>query len=361
MCLQIESEDMTSQALSTFSEITTLHVGGEIERLERVATYDDLLLLLDDLRMHNQPFMMLGGGSNVVAADERYEGTVVIFQCDDDPVVRTFDDGRVQLIVHAGLSWDGLVQFCVDQGYAGPEALSGIPGSAGAAPIQNIGAYGYEVARFIDRIEVFDRQTGEVSWRAYHRFHPRYRMTDLKAYPERFVVTRISLLLDRQDRSLPVAYGQLADALGVSVGQSCLASEVRSAVLNLRISKGMVYSVEDYDTWSCGSFFTNPIVNANQLQRIPEDIARYLQDDGVSYKLSAAALIERAGCHKGYTCSPEHSQASLSHKHVLALTNRGHALASDVVALAYDVRQRVYDAFGVMLTSEPVGIGLELP
>lgn len=352
---------MTTHDMPRFADITTLHVGGALARLYRPKTHEELLSLLQQCYHDQEEYLLLGGGSNVVASDEPYQGSVIVPVCNTEPQVTKGEQGIVEVVAQAGCIWDDLVSFSVEQGFAGLEALSGIPGSVGAAPIQNIGAYGSEVVQVIDRIEVYDRHKNTLSWRPYRDFCPTYRHSLLKADPTRFVVTQVCVRLVEQRLSMPIAYAQLAEYLGVQAGQSAELTAVREAVLSLRASKGMVYDEDDHDTWSCGSFFTNPIVPIELSCRVPDCIPRYPISDAALVKLSAAALIEHAGCNKGSGIPNGNGRATLSTKHVLALTNRGDARAQDIVDLAYFVQRQVFESFGITLSSEPVGIGLQLP
>jgi UDP-N-acetylmuramate dehydrogenase len=302
-----------------------------------------------------EPVLVLGGGSNVVVADEGFDGTVVEIATagvasdveDDDPTC-----GGVVVRVAAGEDWDTFVATAVDRGWLGVEALSGIPGLVGATPIQNVGAYGQEVAQTLASVRVWDRTLRGVRTFAAAECRFGYRTSRFKADPGRHVVLEVTFQLRQGSLGAPVAYAELARTLGVEPGTRAPMTDVRRAVLDLRTSKGMVLDPDDHDTWSAGSFFTNPVLPAAD---IPAAAPAWPQADG-SVKTSAAWLIEQAGFHKGYG----DGQARLSTKHTLAITNRGGASAADVLALAREIRDGVEDRFGVRLVNEPVLVGVEL-
>lgn len=311
-------------------------------------------------------WVVVGGGSNIVASDEPYEGTVVLMRTRGVEEVAGAPEGRQRIRVQAGESWDALVAQTVARGLAGIEALSGIPGSVGAAPVQNIGAYGQELASVLIAITLVDASTREARRVEAAELELGYRTSALKSGSLRGVVTAIELDLWLPEgdvpRSQPVAYAQLAAALGVELGERVSLADVRRSVLELRASKGMVYSPPDLDTHSCGSFFTNPIVRALHAASLPEDAPRFplpvSDDDDVPplVKLSAAWLIEQAGIHRGFALPG--SGAAISSKHTLAITNRGTATSRDVIELATYVQVRVLAEFGVELQPEPVWLGI---
>ena len=266
--------------------------------------------------------------------------------------------GRVRVRVSAGEPWEAFVATAVESGWSGVEALSGIPGSTGATPIQNVGAYGAEVAQVIDSLEVLDRRTGDVGRMAPREVGFGYRSSALKRTPGRWVVLAVTLDLAVDPLGAPVRYAELAGLLGVEIGDRAPATEVREAVLELRRGKGMVLDDSDHDTWSAGSFFTNPILSAAEAEKLPEGAPRFEQPDG-SVKTSAAWLISHAGFPRGYALHPG-ARAALSTKHSLALTNRGGASAEDLLELARAVRAGVAERFGVVLENEPVLVGCAL-
>lgn len=333
---------------------TTLRVGGPAHRMVEVATEAELISVVGELDAAGEPLLILGGGSNVLIGDQGFGGTVIKIITSGIAEDIESCSGAV-LTVAAGHGWDELVAYTVEQGWSGLEALSGIPGRVGATPIQNVGAYGAEVAQTISMVRTFDRKSGQVK-----TFFPidcgfGYRSSRFKAVPDRYVVLSVTFQLRLGTLSAPIRYPELARALGVAVGDRASIVAVRDAVLALRRTKGMVLDTEDHDTWSAGSFFTNPLVRPDLAESLPADAPRFPQPDG-SVKLSAAWLIDHAGFGKGYGDGP----ARLSSKHPLALTNADAASADDLLALAREVRSGVQTAYGVELVCEPVLIGCAL-
>ena len=337
------------------SRITTLHVGGPAARYERVTTESQLRDAALSAWSDGDEWLVLGGGSNVVVADQGFEGSVI--HVATTGIDRLEDaGGRVRLRVQAGESWDGLVAHAVAHGWSGIEALSGIPGSAGAAPIQKIGAYGQELSVSLVAIQFLDYLTGEVERVSADDLELGYRTSALKRGRQGVV---LSIDLELADSPVgTVGYEQLAGALGVEVGARVPIADIRSQVLSLRASKGMVLDPADPDTVSCGSFFTNPIVSERFAHGLPPETPRWLQDDDTSVKLSAAWLIEQAGIGRGFALPG--SRAAISSKHTLAITNRGGASAEQVAELSRYVRAQVANRFGVELQPEPIAVGVAL-
>ncbi|THJ08802.1 UDP-N-acetylmuramate dehydrogenase, partial [Nocardioides sp.] len=305
-----------------------------------------------------EPVLVLGGGSNVVVADDGLEGTVV-HVLGGGLRVEADGCGVVSVTVGAGESWDAFVGQAVANGWAGVEALSGIPGTVGATPIQNVGAYGQEVSQTIARVRVWDRVLkGQRTFAAgecgFGYRHSRFKADRLDAWGGRHLVLDVTFDFHPGDLSGPVAYAELARTLGVEQGQRAPLVEVREAVLDLRRSKGMVLDPTDHDTWSAGSFFTNPVVDP---ARVPEGAPSWPLGDGM-VKTSAAWLIEQAGFRKGYRL--DGARVSLSTKHTLALTNRGGASTAELLELARAVRDGVQEKFGIELVNEPVTVGCSL-
>ncbi len=331
---------------------TTLRLGGPAARFVEVTTTEELYDVVAATDARKDPCLVLGGGSNLVVADEGVPATVVRVTTSGLNVRTDNDDSAVVVTAQAGEDWDALVTLAVNRGWTGIEALSGIPGSVGAVPIQNVGAYGQEVADTIVTVDVYDRHT------ATRRTMPRqecrfdYRSSVFKRSPGRFVVGAVTFRFPVSELGSPIAYGELARALGAEVGERRTAAEVRRAVLALRAGKGMVLDAEDHDTWSAGSFFTNPILAAHEL---PAGAPAYPQPDG-QVKTSAAWLIEQAGFARGYRLGP----VALSTKHTLALTNRGGATTRDLLHLAATVRAGVEDRFGIRLVPEPTLVNCAL-
>lgn len=327
------------------SELTTLRLGGPIEGYARVDTEAELV---ETVRAGG-PVLVLGGGSNVVAADAGFGGTVL--HVATRGVRRAGSAGAVTLDVAAGEPWDAFVSACVDDGLAGVECLAGIPGLVGATPIQNVGAYGQEVAETIASVRVLDRGDGSVRELAPAECGFTYRSSAFKRDPGRYVVLSVRLALRSSDESAPIRYGELARALGVEIGARAPLAEVRAAVLALRRGKGMVLDPDDPDTVSAGSFFTNPILEADAVAAL--GAPAWPEPDG-RVKTSAAWLIERAGFHRG---QGDPNGIAISSKHVLALTNRGAGTTAELVAFAREIAAGVREAFGVELVPEPVFVG----
>ncbi len=309
----------------------------------------------------SEPVLLVGGGSNLVVADDGFAGTVVHLTGADVAI-----DGTT-VTAAAGATWDDVVAATVDAGLGGLECLSGIPGSAGATPVQNVGAYGVEVSAWLDAVQLYHRATGETAWVAPESLGLRYRTSRLKTpdpTAQADVVLAVRFALSAEG-SAPIRYGELARALGVDPGATVDPRAAREHVLALRRGKGMVLDPADHDTWSVGSFFTNPVVPQDRAGAVVEAITaatgegppQYPAPDGV--KLSAGWLIERAGFAKGF--SGGRAGVSLSTKHTLALTNRGSGTAAELLSLAAEVRDGVFARFGVELRPEPVLVGTELP
>ena len=334
------------------SALTTLRVGGAARQLVEVDTRAELIDAVSDPRF--EAGLVLGGGSNLVVADAGVDVPVVAVRTAGITVTR--DAEAVVLDVAAGEPWETLVERCVAEGWSGVEALSGIPGSVGATPIQNVGAYGQEVAEVISHVEVFDRSTQNVQLMSATECVFGYRSSVFKVEPQRFVVISVSFRLRASPVGAPVQYAQLAGRLGVDVGAVASLSDVRAAVLDLRRSKGMVLDDVDHDTWSAGSFFMNPVLEASD---VPPDAPRWDQTDG-RVKTSAAWLIEHSGFPKGFGADLGTGAAALSSKHTLAITNRGGATTADVLLLARTVQAGVHERFGVALRAEPTLVGVEL-
>lgn len=337
---------------STLAAHTTLRVGGPAGAVVRAKTEAELIEIVTDLDQRGEPLLILGGGSNVLIGDAGFDGTVVLIET-RGIATDVSDCAGAMVKLAAGEPWDDFVAHAVDQEWSGIEALSGIPGLTGATPIQNVGAYGAEVSQTIASVQTLDRTTGQRATFAAADCGFSYRHSKFKAEPGRYLVLSVTFQLGLNSLSAPIRYAELARALGVEVGDRAPTTAVREAVLALRNSKGMVLNADDYDTWSAGSFFTNPILDEATV--LPKDAPRYPAGEG-KIKTSAAWLIDHAGFTKGYGAGA----ATLSTKHTLALTNRGHARAADVLALAREIRSGVEAKFGVVLTPEPILIGCSI-
>lgn len=409
------------------ADLCTLRVGGEARRFLLSTRRDELIQAIAQADVAREPLLFLGGGSNLMPVDGEFPGLVLRDGREDVRVLtlQEFSELRaggeqpsqgrepdtelrpdasrgirdaaavvakaqqlaaatpscVFLSVSGGLAWDRLVEFCVTQGFSGLEALSGIPGVVGAAPVQNIGAYGGEVADCLLGVTAWDRQECRLVYLSAADLRFGYRDSLLKqsrlqveanfgtpqfapAHPGtnpatgRWIVLEVDFALQRGGGT-PVRYAQLAGALGVPMGTVVPAAQIRTAVLELRHSKGMVLDPSDHDTWSVGSFFTNPIlpVDAAAALELPQDAPRWEaalpgRAGELGVKLSAAWLIEHSGITKGFTLPG--AGAGVSTKHVLALTNRGNATAADIQALASHIIAAVQGAYGVTLVPEPV-------
>jgi len=337
------------------SPLTTLRVGGPAARLVSVASEDELVAALADAGAHHEPLLVLGGGSNVLVADEGFPGLVVRMAIRGVSARRAGD--RMVVDVGAGEDWDAFAAQAVGEGWGGVASLAGIPGLVGATPIQNVGAYGEEVADTIAEVRVFDRAAGAFVDKAPAACGFGYRASIFKR-SDRWVVTRVRFVFER-GTDAPVRYAELARALGVAEGGAAPAARVRETVLALRRGKGMVLDAGDPDSVSAGSFFTNPVVDAQTATRV-EAVAGAAPPrfpaEGDRVKLAAAWLVERAGFPRGWGEGP----AGVSRKHALALVNRGGATARDLVAVARAIRDGVRARFGVTLEVEPVLVGCAL-
>jgi UDP-N-acetylmuramate dehydrogenase len=340
---------------------TTLRLGGPAERFVEATTQDAVVAAVREGDAAGQPLLVLAGGSNVVVADAGFPGTVVHVRTTG--ARRVDGGGKAVLTVQAGESWDPLVARCVQGALAGVECLSGIPGSVGATPIQNVGAYGQDVAETVVGVRAYDRIAREVVELDAAACGFAYRSSAFKAQPGRWVVLEVSFALDRSPASRPVRYVELARALGVPIGASAPLGAVRDAVLALRRAKGMVLDPADPDTASAGSFFTNPILEPEAFAVLERRVAEQLGEDARlprfpdadgGVKTSAAWLIERAGFARGYG---DPATVAISTKHSLALTNRGAGTTAELVALAREIAGGVHDRFGVRLVPEPVFVG----
>ncbi|MDI9580481.1 MAG: UDP-N-acetylmuramate dehydrogenase [Thermobispora sp.] len=336
---------------------TTLRVGGPARAFAEAGSAEELIGLVAGADRDGEPVLVLGGGSNLVVADEGFAGLVVRVR--SRGVAVSAEGERVVVTAEAGEDWDALVARCVAEGLAGIECLSGIPGLAGATPIQNVGAYGQEVAQTITSVRVYDRRAGATTVLTPEECRFGYRHSLFKEDPGRYVVLSVSYALTRSPLSTPIAYRELAAALGVEQGERAPLAEVRAAVLELRRRKGMVLDPGDPDTRSAGSFFTNPILTREQaaeLELRAPGFPRWDMPDG-TVKVPAAWLIENAGFPKGYA----RGRARISTKHTLAITNpSGEATAREVLALAREIRAGVQEKFGVELVNEPVMVGISL-
>jgi UDP-N-acetylmuramate dehydrogenase len=328
------------------SELTTFRLGGPARRFVEATTEAELIETVNSADAAGEPLLVIGGGSNLLVADEGFDGTVV--RVSTRGITSDADScGGGWVEVAAGEPWDAVVEAAIAEEWSGIEALSGIPGSTGATPLQNVGAYGQEVAETIARVRVLDRSDATVHTFAAADCAFGYRTSRFRHDPC-FVVLGVTFQLRLGAMSAPVRYAELARLLGVAEGTRAPASDVRTAVLELRRRKGMVLDPADHDTWSAGSFFLNPLLTPAEAATLPPDAPRYAQPDG-RVKTPAAWLVQRAGFPPGFGDGP----ARISTKHSLALTNRGAASTADVLALARTIRDGVLATFGVRLEPEP--------
>jgi UDP-N-acetylmuramate dehydrogenase len=344
------------------AERTTLRLGGPARRLLEAGTEAELIEAVAAGDEAGEELLLLAGGSNLVIADAGWDGTVVAIG--NRGIEERVAGERVELTVAAGESWDELVARTVAEGLAGLECLSGIPGSCGATPIQNVGAYGEEVSAVIAAVRCWDREAGAVVELTPAECGFGYRSSAFKG-SDRWLVLAVTFALERAPEGPPIRYAQLAGALGVELGARVPLAAARDAVLELRRSKGMVVDPEDPDSVSAGSFFTNPILEAEAFERLsrraaerlgPEQTPPSWPEQGNRVKTSAAWLIERAGFSRGYGSG----NVGLSAKHTLALVNRGGATSAELAAFAREIRDGVEAAFGVRLVPEPKLVGIEL-
>ena len=343
---------------------TTLRLGGPGRSWVRATTEAELVTAVADADSAGTPVLVLAGGSNLVVADDGFDGLVVQVattgvHAEPDDVGAGPQCGGVEVRVAAGEDWDALVARAVARGWSGIEALSGIPGAVGSTPIQNVGAYGQDVSQAISRVRTWDRVERTQRTFAAGDCGFGYRHSRFKADAGRYLVLEVTFQLRVGALAAPVEYAELARHLGVEVGERAPLADVRDAVLALRAGKGMVLDPGDHDTWSAGSFFTNPFLTPDQAAALPEAAPRWEQLDG-TVKSSAAWLIEHAGFGKGYVSEAAGERVALSTKHTLALTNRGGATTEELLALAREVRDGVEARFGVRLVNEPVTVGCSL-
>ncbi|WP_045729857.1 UDP-N-acetylmuramate dehydrogenase [Pseudarthrobacter chlorophenolicus] len=355
---------MTSTLLSS---LTTSAVGGPAGKYIEARTEAEIIDAVRTADAAGEQVLIIAGGSNLLISDDGYPGTVVKIASEGFTVNAEDSCGGVAVVVQAGHNWDQLVDYAVRHAWSGIEALSGIPGSTGATPVQNVGAYGADVSQTIAAVRTWDRERNAVQTFTNSELKFGYRDSILKQTTvngsPRYVVLTVEFQLPLGRMSAPIRYAELARSLGVEAGKRAYSNDVRREVLRLRASKGMVLDPADRDTYSTGSFFTNPIVPESEAASLPDNAPRYPAGQDGMVKLSAAWLIDQAGFGRGFGLEPDSvsgGRASLSTKHTLAITNRGGAGASDVVAVAREVRAGVERRFGVRLHPEPLLIGLEL-
>jgi len=340
--------------MELIKKYTTLRLGGPAKKLVHVATEEELVNAVKAADAAGEEVLIIGGGSNVLVGDEGFNGTVIRVETKGNSYHVDACSGGM-ITVAAGEDWDGFVEWILSKGFAGLETMSGIPGTVGGAPIQNIGAYGHEVSEVIARVRTWDRKAGAYKTFSNSECEFSYRSSVFKKNPGRYVIIDVTFQLRNGEMSLPIKYKELASYLGVDLEARALVSDVRKAVLALRAAKGMLLDEKDHDTWSAGSFFVNPIVSKEIAATLPADAPRWPQADG-RIKTSAAWLMENAGMKKGKA----HNGAAISTKHVLALVNTGSATAADIVDIARSARSAVQEKFGITLEPEVQFVGLSL-
>lgn len=338
--------------MTDLSQYTSFRVGGPAAKIVQVSTESEIISAIE--AAGDSPILIMGGGTNVLIADKGFEGTVI--RISNNSVEAEVDAcSGATLTIGAGEDWDTFVQTTIDRGFAGLETLSGIPGTVGATPIQNIGAYGHEVAEFITRVRTYDRQEKQIRTFTNRECEFTYRSSHFKVHPGRYVVLDVAFQIRIGQMSDPITYLELAKKLGVEPGDKASVIDTRAAVLELRASKGMLLSKDDHDSWSAGSFFTNPIISQQAADELPNAAPKWPLNDG-RVKISAAWLIENSGTHKGDVVGG----ARVSTKHVLALSNSGNATAADIAELAKRARNQVKEVFGITLEAEVNLVGVEI-
>ena len=363
-----------------FANLTTIGVGGPIAHYHRVASRKQLLKVCGDVFSSGEPWMVLGGGSNIVVSDSGFDGHVIHIATKGKKLSAAGKD-EVLLTVQAGEDWDDLVSYTVSEGLAGLESLSGIPGLVGASVIQNIGAYGYEVSDTLEEIELIKYPSAALKTLPRDDLKLGHRTSAVKAGELQGVVASVTFRLRKSPQSKPIAYAQVSEALDLDLGAQVPLALLRKTVLDLRRSKGMVIDPKDADSRSCGSFFVNPVVSERFSYSLPPEAPRFIQEtaqatlvtlegeapsdaefnqtsDEGQVKLSAAWLIEHSGIPKGFQLPG--NNARVSTKHTLAITNPGDASAEDIASLARYIKTQVLNRFGVDLQPEPILVGLPL-
>lgn len=338
--------------MTTLDKYTSLRVGGPAKSIVNVSTEAEIIAAIE--AAGDSPVLIIGGGSNVLISDNGFEGTVIHIANNQAESEVDACSGAT-LTIGAGEDWDQFVATTISRGFAGLETLSGIPGTVGAAPIQNIGAYGHEVSEFITRVRTYDRQAKAIKTFTNAECEFEYRNSHFKKHPGRYIVLSVQFQIRTGEISTPITYAELAKKLGIEVGEKAPVVDTRKAVMELRAAKGMLLNPNDKDSWSAGSFFTNPIVSTEIASALPEGAPKWPTSDG-RVKTSAAWLIEHSGIDKGQS----HGGAAVSTKHVLALTNTGSATAEEIAQLAREVRASVQAKFGITLEPEVNLVGITL-
>ena len=339
--------------MEQLSSFTTLRVGGPARKIVHAHSEAELIEFVKAADSAKELILILGGGSNLLISDAGFAGTVIRVESKGNALDYNACSGGL-IEVSAGEDWDKFVEISIEKGFADLESLSGIPGTVGGAPIQNIGAYGHEISETIARVKTYDRSKGKVKTFTNTECKFSYRNSIFKEQPGRYVILTVTFQLRKGAQSLPITYAELAKQLSVNIGDQVEVAKVREAVLKLRASKGMLINLEN-EIYSAGSFFVNPILSKSAADQLPADAPRWPQNDG-KVKTSAAWLMEHSGVIKGEKLAG----AQISDKHVLALTNSGGATAEDIVELAKRARKKVYEKFGIKLEAEVQLVGVNL-
>jgi UDP-N-acetylmuramate dehydrogenase len=328
--------------MRSLAELTTLRVGGTPKSLLVATTEAEII----DAVTNYPDALILGGGSNVIVRDDFHGDVIKIetsgFENDESACAGAW------VTVAAGHNWNDFVSTAIVNGWTGIEGLAGIPGTVGATPIQNVGAYGQSVSDTIAQVRAWNKTTKSVDTIFAADCEFGYRTSIFKSQPDTWVILSVTFQLPLGTMSAPIAYNELAAKLNVELGDRVTTSNLQAAVLELRSGKGMVLDSADHDTWSVGSFFMNPRVAI-----APENAPNWPEADG-TVKVSAAWLIEQAGFNKGFTLN---GRAALSSKHTLAITNRGNATSADISELADHIVQGVKAKFDIELKPEATFIG----
>lgn len=332
---------------------TTLGIGGRASRFVRAVSEEHIAAAVKYASENGFPLFILGGGSNIVVSDEGFEGLVLQIGLKGIEFDRDVG-GRVLARVAAGEDWDGFVAVCVEQGLAGIECLSGIPGFVGGTPVQNVGAYGQEVSEAIRFVRCFDRKELKFVELSKAECGFEYRKSIFNStMRDRYIVTAVEFELEKGGEPR-VAYKDLAERFA---GRTPELEELRNAVIEIRRNKSMVIDPDDSNSRSAGSFFKNPLVPKNAIEEIAgrlgiEKVPHFRVDDE-TVKIPAAWLIEQAGFRKGFRMG----NAGISKKHSLAIVNCGGATAKEVISLSDEIRRVVLEKFDVELQTEPVFVG----
>jgi UDP-N-acetylmuramate dehydrogenase len=340
--------------MNRLSNFTTLGVGGPAQKIVHAHSEDELIQFVKAADEAGEPVLILGGGSNLLISDAGFAGTVIRVESKGNALDYDACSGGM-IEVSAGEDWDKFVALTIEKGFADLESLSGIPGTVGGAPIQNIGAYGHEASETIARVRVYDRRDKAVKTFATADCKFGYRQSIFKEEKDRYVILTVTFQLRKGEQSLPIAYAELAKHLGLNIGDRASVKAVRNAVMELRARKGMLLDTSENQIRSAGSFFVNPIISKGEADKLPADAPRWPQADG-KVKTSAAWLMEHSGVTKG----EKFAGAQISERHVLALTNSGSAKAEDIVQLAKAAQKRVMEKFGIELKAEVQLIGINL-